>query len=64
MDQTPAVVKTQPSVLVVDDEEFMRSSVSALLEEYGYSVTTSPDATQALQVLQQDSIDIVLTDIK
>ena len=64
MSATPAVDKTKATVLVVDDEEFMRDSVSALLEEYGYSVMVSPDAAQALETLQQNSIDIILTDIK
>lgn len=64
MSATPAVDKTKSAVLVVDDEEFMRASVSALLEEYGYSVMASPDAAQALETLQENSIDIVLTDIK
>jgi putative two-component system response regulator len=64
MSPAPAVVKTKSTVLVVDDEQFMRESIAILLEEYGYSVITCQDATQALQALQQDDIDIVLTDIR
>lgn len=52
-------------ILVVDDEPFMRESVSAFLKEYGYTVIISPNAIDAMQKLkEEDNIDIVLTDIK
>ncbi len=52
-------------ILVVDDEPFMRDSVSAFLKEYGYTVIISPNAIDAMQKLkEEDNIDIVLTDIK
>jgi len=57
--------KKKDTILVVDDESFMRDAISDFLKEYGYSVLTSPDAYNALNVLQNnDSIDIVLTDIR
>jgi len=52
------------TILVVDDEPFMRESVSMFLEEYGYYVVSSPDAMDAVSKLNENEIDIVLTDIK
>ncbi len=58
-------VNMKSKVLVVDNEPFMRESVSAFLKEYGYTVIISPDAIDAMQKLkEEDNIEIVLTDIK
>ena len=55
---------SKSTILVVDDELFMRDSVSTFLQEYGYHVITSPDAMDAVRKLNENDIDIVLTDIK
>jgi putative two-component system response regulator len=55
---------SKSTILVVDDEPFMRDSVSTFLQEYGYHVITSPDAMDAIRKLNENDIDIVLTDIK
>ena len=54
------------TILVVDDERFMRESVTAFLEEYGYNVISSTDGRDAARKLKASDvdIDIVLTDIK
>ena len=52
------------SILVVDDDPYVLESVSALLKEYGYSVTSCKNAKDAINRFQQDKIDVVLTDIK
>jgi len=51
------------SVLVVDDEPAVLESSSLLLQEYGYTVSSSPDAEDAVRRFQQNSIDVVVTDI-
>jgi len=51
------------SVLVVDDEPAVLESSSLLLQEYGYSVTSSSDAEDAIRRFQANSIDVVVTDI-
>jgi putative nucleotidyltransferase with HDIG domain len=54
----------QERILVVDDEEAVRSVVTALLERYGYEITAVEGAEQALARLQQDpDYDLVLSDI-
>ncbi|HDK81483.1 MAG TPA: response regulator, partial [Nitrospirae bacterium] len=52
------------TVLVVDDDPFVRESVSALLDEYDYSTVTCKNAKEAINRFQGNTIDIVLTDIK
>ncbi len=51
-------------ILVVDDEPLVLNSLSGLLREFGYSVTSCKSATDALDRFQEDGVDIVLTDIK
>ena len=51
-------------ILVVDDEESVRSVVAALLERSGYAATTTEGAEEAMARLQQDpDYDLVLSDI-
>lgn len=52
------------SILVVDDDLYVLESVSALLKEYGYSVTSCNNAKDAIDRLQDAKTDVVLTDIK
>jgi len=54
-------------VLVVDDEEYMRSLLSCALSRAGFLVTTLADATKALALLTNgsagpDPVDLLLTD--
>lgn len=50
-------------VLLVDDEEGIRLSLGANLELEGYTVLEAHSAEAALQILQQQPVDVVLTDI-
>jgi DNA-binding NtrC family response regulator len=52
------------SLLVVDDEQTTRELCTAVAEQTGLRVTTVATAEEALEVLEQTSIDIVLTDLK
>ena len=52
------------SILIVDDEETIRSSLSLNLEHAGYGARTAADAKQALEALRAYSFDIVLSDYK
>ena len=51
-------------VLVIDDEEAIRSVVASVLEGSGFSTVSAADAAEALEFLQVDpTIDLVLCDI-
>jgi putative nucleotidyltransferase with HDIG domain len=54
----------QERILVVDDEESVRSVVAALLEHSGYIATQTSSAEEAIARLQQDpDYDLILSDI-
>ncbi len=50
-------------ILVVDDEEAIREVVSTLLEAQGYRCTVVSNGRMALEHIQADSLDLVLSDI-
>lgn len=51
------------AILVVDDEEGIRSSLRGILEDESYSVSLAVDGLDALASLQKDLPDLVLLDI-
>jgi DNA-binding NtrC family response regulator len=52
------------SVLVVDDEDSLRTVLSNELINEGYEVRTAPDGDDAIQEMGKASYDLVLLDIK
>ena len=53
-----------PTILVVDDELSMREFLKILLEKEGYEVSTAPEATGAIDLIQNQNFDLVISDIK
>ncbi|MBM4160823.1 MAG: response regulator [Ignavibacteria bacterium] len=51
-------------ILVVDDEDALRTVLSAELEGEGYKVSSASDGAEAINVLKSQSFDLVLLDIK
>ena len=56
--------KEKVRLLVADDEEAIRGTLSALLGEEGYEVTAVSSAEEAIARLGDDSFPLVLTDIR
>ncbi|MEI6137795.1 MAG: sigma-54 dependent transcriptional regulator [Mariniphaga sp.] len=52
------------SILIVDDEESVRSSLYNWFVEDDYRVDCAEDAKKALSILESDNFDIILADIK
>lgn len=52
------------SILIVDDESSVRDSLYNWFIEDGYHVAVAEDAKTALRILESESFDIVLSDIK
>jgi DNA-binding NtrC family response regulator len=52
------------SILIVDDEESVRDSLYNWFIEDGYHVECAENARKALSILESESFDIVLADIK
>lgn len=51
-------------ILVVDDEDALRTVLSGELVSEGYDVSTASDGDDAIANLQKESFDLVLLDIK
>lgn len=51
-------------VLVVDDDIIVIKSCTRILESEGYAVTTVPGADEALDILSDNSFDLLLLDVK
>ena len=54
----------QKKVLVVEDEELLRTILRRLLEGEGYRVLTADSAESALRVFAENDVDLTLSDIK
>jgi DNA-binding NtrC family response regulator len=52
-----------PRILVVDDEEGIRETLSLYLEAMGYLVETAPDAAAGLEAIVR-GFDLVITDLR
>jgi CheY-like chemotaxis protein len=50
-------------ILVVDDNDVNRDMLCRRLEREGYSARAAEDGLEALQMLKQESFDLVLLDI-
>ncbi|MCP9450678.1 MAG: sigma-54 dependent transcriptional regulator [Nitrospira sp.] len=51
-------------ILVVDDEESLRDVLSIMLKRTGYTVTSVADGEQALEILNKEIFDLVITDLR
>ncbi len=50
-------------ILVVDDQESMRSMLTDLLDMMGHETLTAAGGTEALERLRDQAIDLVITDL-
>ena len=57
--------RSRPTILLVDDDPKVRSSIRAMLEKLEYRVVEAPDADGALALIASARVptDLVLTDI-
>jgi two-component system response regulator PilR (NtrC family) len=64
MSQPAAASTLKPRILIVDDEPSMREMLGIVLRRDGYDVLIAPNGTQALALLQNERIDLLLSDIR
>jgi DNA-binding NtrC family response regulator len=57
-------MKGEDTILIVDDEANMRRVLSALLRREGLKTLEAADGEAALEVLKDQRVDVVLTDLK
>ena len=57
-------MKTGPSVLIVDDETFVRESLSEILAADGWRTHTAPGAREAIAFFAERRVDVIVTDLR
>lgn len=57
-------MKSQSSILVVDDERTMLSLLKKILSQDGYQVYLATNGREALAVIEKQHVDIIITDVK
>ncbi len=65
MSEEAAVLREAPSmnILIVDDEPTIRETCAEVAQQTGMKATTVASAEEALEVLENSAVDIVLTDL-
>ena len=56
--------KGKNTLLVVDDDPYVLESISTLLRTFDYTVHACQNANDAMEVIKNNVVDVVLTDIK
>jgi two-component system response regulator PilR (NtrC family) len=51
-------------ILVVDDEQSLRDVLSIMLKRAGYAVTSARDGEEAIELLNREIFDLVITDLR
>jgi two-component system chemotaxis response regulator CheY len=54
---------TIPSILITDDDVSFRDTVRQTLEPYGYRLSLAADGEEALSILQNDDVHLLLLDM-
>jgi two-component system response regulator RegA len=64
MSAEPESTATQPSILIVDDDEVFRTRLARAFRERGYDVRTAADAAEALARARDDSPEMAVVDLR
>ncbi len=57
-------MSTDATILIIDDELNLRTTLSAILKRGGYRVSTAEGAQEALQILKASHFDLVFLDLR
>lgn len=52
------------NVLIIDDEPELRNLIKRLLELEGFTIQTAGTASEAIECLQKNEIDIIVSDVR
>lgn len=64
MKNTIKINSRQIHILAVDDEEAIRDLLSEIITAEGYMCSTAENSEEALKLLETDSFDVVITDLR
>ncbi|MGA1825931.1 MAG: response regulator [bacterium] len=53
-----------PHILLIDDDLGMRTVLKDILEDSGYMVTTAEDGESAIEKVNENNFDLVITDLR
>ena len=56
--------KAKQNILVVDDEEIARANMEHVLKKDGYNCRGAENGVEAMRILAEDDIDLIITDLK
>ncbi|MBS7661092.1 SpoIIE family protein phosphatase [Pseudomonas lalucatii] len=56
--------KTSATLLIIDDDEVVRASLAAYLEDSGFNVLQAANGLQGLEVFQREQPDVVVCDLR
>ncbi|WP_171241307.1 ATP-binding protein [Ruegeria sp. HKCCA5491] len=62
-EEAPTSNTSRLKVLSIDDEQDVTELISDILEDAGYEVTTCNDSRDALNLLERDEYDVILSDM-
>lgn len=57
-------IRKTPRILVVDDDIESRAAMLKVLESVGYATLEADNGQQALDIILQDSVDVLITDLR
>jgi two-component system, NtrC family, response regulator PilR len=60
----PASAVSKPRILIVDDEPSLREMLGIVLRRDGFDVIIAANGTQAIELLQRERVDLLLSDIR
>ncbi len=61
--EIPPATQDRYRILVIDDDQEMRTPLTIALQMSGYSVLTSSNGRQAVRTLIETPVDLVITDV-
>lgn len=64
VNDSEALGTTTANILVVDDEGAIRYSIGKTLQRVGYTIASAASAEEAIELLDEQHFDVVLTDIR
>lgn len=57
-------MKNDISILIVDDEEVLRTLLEKILSREGYKIRCAPDGVAALEMMREEPCSIVISDMQ
>ncbi len=51
-------------ILVADDEKNIREGIATYLEDEGYFVFTASDGEEALETIENENLDVIISDLR